>query len=364
MNNPYTYARISPGAIAGNFNAVKKALHRGTGIMAVVKSDAYGHGIVEVSKALRKAGVDALGVAFAEEGMLLRQSGIRLPLYVLSGIQPGEETLIMEHRLIPLVYDTGQIERLARAARRRHSRIDVHLKIDTGMGRLGFAYYDTAALERVADAAPSLNITGIATHVSDASGSSSFTHLQMQRFRNVKAYLESRLKRALMAHAANTDTLFCYPESHFDMVRPGISIYGYGRKGLTPAMQVFSRLISVKSLRKGFTISYGRTCRLKRDTRVGVVPVGYADGYPRMLSNKGFVGIRGERAYIMGRVTMNHIMIDIHSLRAHIGDTVLVMGKDRGLSIGADDIAALGSTISYEVLCRFGSGMRRVYGEP
>ena len=361
MNNPYTYAKISLKAVADNFRFVKQTLKNDTGVMAVVKSDAYGHGIVEVSKALKMAGVDALGVAFAEEGMLLRQSGISSPIYVLSGIQHGEEELLINNRLIPLLYDAGQVERLDRAAQQKNLGVNIHLKIDTGMGRLGFVYDDIRAFDRVIGAAEHLNIAGIATHISDAYNSAYFTGLQIKRFKKVKEYIESRLSKGMIAHVANTDTLFYYPQSHFNMVRPGISIYGYGKKGLTPAMHVFSRLISVKMLKRGSSISYGKTCRLKQDTKVGVVPIGYSDGYSRMLSNKGFVGVNGKKAYIMGRVTMNHIMINMNSVNARIGDKVLILGKDRDMYIGADEIAGLGSTISYEVLCSLGSNLRRIY---
>ena len=361
MNNPYTYARVSLDAILRNLAFVKARLDKGTAVMAVVKSDAYGHGIVEVSKAIEKAGASGLGVAFTEEGVVLRRAGVRAPVFVLSGFQHGEEDYLLEYGLIPLIYDIGQADRLNRAAKKKGRRVDVHVKIDTGMGRLGFPYKDTAAFDRLLKTADNLNIAGIATHMSDAGGSPAFTRLQITRFNAVRAMLEASLRGRLTAHIANTDTLLRYPAAHFDMVRPGISLYGYGAPGLRPSLHVFSRLISIKTLAKGSYISYGRTLRLKRDTRTGVVPVGYADGYPRALSNKGFVGVRGRKARVLGRVTMNHIMIDLTHIGAGVGDRVLVMGKDGTMRIGADELASLGSTISYELLCGMGSNVRREY---
>lgn len=361
MNNTYTYAKISLKAIADNLRFVKKHLNPGTAVMAVVKSDAYGHGMVAVSEALEKADIDALGVAFVHEGIILRDAGINAPIYVLSGVQHGEEEPLINNRLTPLLYNKEQIKALNSAAGKKGKTIDVHLKIDTGMGRLGFAYDEAGNFNRLLNLSDHLNITGVATHISDAANSAFFTKLQISRFKKVRALLESQLSRRLTAHIANTDTLFNYPESHFDMVRPGISMYGYGREGLTPSMQVLSSLISVKTLKKGYYVSYGRTYRLKHDTKIGVIPIGYADGYSRTLSNKGFAGIHGKKAHIVGRVTMNHTMLNITGLHARIGDKVLIMGGDKSIYIGADVIAEQSSTISYEVLCSLGSSLKHVY---
>lgn len=361
MNNPYTYAKISLKALAHNLASIRKHIRRGTAVMAVVKSDAYGHGIVPVSKTLESAGIDGLGVAFVQEGVMLRQAGITSPIYVLSGFQHGEEDMLVDNHLVPLIYNTEQVELLDRVSGKRHLHIDVHIKIDTGMGRLGFLYDDMTTMNDTINKIKNLSITGISTHISDACNSAYFTNIQMKRFKRVKEFLESRLSKRLISHAANTDTLFKYPESSFDMVRAGISLYGYGHKNSVPVMHIFSRLISVKTLKKGYWISYGRTYRLKRNTQVGVIPVGYADGYSRMLSNKGFVGINGKKVYLIGRVTMNHTMIDMNSINAHIGDKVLIIGKDDKMYIGADEIASLGSTISYELLCSMGSSLKRIY---
>ena len=361
MNNPYTYARIDLKGLVRNLTSVRKSIRKGTAVMAVVKSDAYGHGIVAVSTTLERAGVNGFGVAFVQEGVVLRKAGISSPIYVLSGFQRGEEDMLIDHNLVPLVYSADQVELLDRESRKRNVQRNIHLKIDTGMGRLGFLYDDMTVLNRVLEKTKNLNITGVATHISDAHDSAYFTKVQIKRFQKAQGFLESRLSRRLISHAANTDTFFNYPESCFDMVRAGISLYGYGRKGLTPVMHVFSKLISVKTLKKGYAISYGRTYRLKKDTVVGVLPVGYADGYSRMLSNKGFVGIKGKKVYVVGRVTMNHTMIDMKGIHARVGDNVLIIGKDGTMYIGADQIASLASTISYELLCSMGSSLKRIY---
>ncbi|MGB9735361.1 MAG: alanine racemase [bacterium] len=361
MNNPYTYALISFSALAHNLNVIKHKIPATTGIMAIVKSDAYGHGLVPISKELERMGVNAFGVAFVQEGLVLREHGITSPIYVLSGFQRGEEETIINNDLIPLVYNTKQIEWLDTAARGKRSAVNIHIKIDTGMGRLGVLYDDKNSILKMLNHAEHLNIHGLATHISDAHDSASFTGLQINRFKQVKAFIESKLSKKLVAHVANTDTFLNYPESVFDMIRVGISLYGYGHKDLKPVMNVFSRLISVKTLKKGSYISYGRTYRLKKDTKVGVIPVGYADGYFRTLSNKGFVGIKGKRVYIIGRVTMNHTMLDVDRSNAQVGDKVLIIGQDKKMCIGADHIARLASTISYELLCSMGSNIKRIY---
>ncbi len=361
MNNPYTYAKISLKNLKHNLGVIRKAVGRGIPVMAVVKSDAYGHGMVPVSTALEQYGIDGFGVAFVEEGAILRQAGITAPIYVLSGFQRGEEALLLANNLTPLVYSVQQIDLFNKAVGGRHLAPALHLKIDTGMGRLGFVYDDRDTLARALRRIKKLNITGIATHLSDPGGSRSYTAAQIRRFWEVRKYLESALSKQLVAHAANTDSFFHYPGAVFDMVRSGISLYGYGHKDLKPVLSVFSRLISVKTLKKGHCISYGRTYRLNRDTTVGVIPVGYADGYLRSLSNKAFVGINGKKVYSRGRVTMNHIMIDLQNIPARIGDPVLIMGQDGSLRIGADTIASLGSTISYELLCGMGASLKRSY---
>ncbi len=365
MNTAYTCARVSLRAITKNLGVIRKRLGRsgraGAAVMAVVKSDAYGHGMVPVSVALEEAGIDALGVAFVHEGVQLRDAGIRVPIYILSGVQHGEEGAVIDKGLSPLLCSREQFKALNRAAEKRRTRIDVHVKIDTGMGRLGFVYDEAELLAGSLACYSNVRVTGVATHLSDAAGSAYYTGLQIRRFEGARRSLESSLSRRLTAHVANTVALFSYPASHFDMVRPGIGLYGYGGKGLSPAMSVFSHLISVKTLRKGTWVSYGRTHRLKRDTRVGVIPMGYADGYSRMLSNRGFVGIKGKKVYSIGMVTMNHIMVDINDVDAHVGDGVLVIGEDRDMRIGADEIASRGSTISYEILCGMGLNVRRVY---
>lgn len=361
INNPYTYARISLKNLQHNLGVIRRTLRQGTRVMAVVKSDAYGHGLVPVSKTLEQGGIDGFGVAFVDEGIVLRQAGITAPIYILSGFQRGEEALLIDNSLTPLVYSTAQIELLNRAVGTRNLSPALHLKIDTGMGRLGFVYDDIGTLGKALRGMKRLNITGVATHLSAPRDSRPFTTIQIQRFQAVRQFLETALSKKLIAHAANTDTFFHYPGAVFDMVRSGISLYGYGQKDLKPVLSVFSRLISVKTLKKGYSISYGRTYRLKKNTTVGVIPVGYADGYLRSLSNKAFVGINGKKVYSIGRVTMNHIMIDMHNVPARVGDEVLIMGQDDSQRIGADTVATLGSTISYELLCSMGTRLKRIY---
>jgi|YelNatPaOPRAMG01_1025707.scaffolds.fasta_scaffold20220_2 alanine racemase len=361
MNNPYTFAIISSRALIHNLILIKQKLPINTGVMAVVKSDAYGHGLVPVSQALVNIGIEALGVAFVQEGVELRKHGITSEIYVLSGFQRGEEEALIDNNLIPLIYSTKQVEWLDKAVKQKHASLNVDIKIDTGMGRLGILYDDIDAISSILNKSRHLTIHGLATHISDASGSASFTKLQINRFKRLKTFIESKLSRRLFSHVANTDTFFNYPESYFDMVRAGISLYGYGHKDLKPVMNIFSRLISIKTLRKGYYVSYGRTYRLSKNTKVGVIPVGYADGYTRMLSNAGFVGIKGKKVYIIGRVTMNHTMINIDRLNVHIGDRVLILGEDKYMHIGADEIARRASTISYELLCNMGSRLTRIY---
>lgn len=361
MNNPYTFAEISFKALKHNLNFIRDNIPPKIRVMAIVKSDAYGHGLVPISKELEKIGIDGFGVAFVQEGITLREHGIASPIYVLSGFQQGEEESIVTNNLIPLIYNTKQIELLNDVAKKKKSITNVHIKIDTGMGRLGVLYDDRYSIMKMLDKAQYVNIHGLATHISDAQNSRSYTRLQIKRFKEAKVFIESKLSKRLTSHIANTDTFLNYSYSLFNMIRVGISLYGYGHKNLVPVMSIFSRLISLKVLKKGSYISYGRTYRLDNDTKVGVIPVGYADGYLRALSNKGFVGIKGKKVYIIGTVTMNHTMIDVNKLNTRIGDKVLIIGEDKNMRIGADQIAMLGSTISYELLCNMGSKINHIY---
>ncbi|MCL4477721.1 MAG: alanine racemase [Deltaproteobacteria bacterium] len=362
MNNSYTYAIVSLKAIKQNLSTIKHLLNPETPVMGVVKSDAYGHGIIEVSHALEDAGINTLGIAFVNEGIKLRKAGIYLPIYVLSGFQKGEEEAVIKNNLIPFVYNTEQIKSLNKTAAKLRKHTAVHLKFDTGMGRLGFLESDKGEIEKILAHTSNINITGIASHLSDALNSPSYSRMQINRFGNLYKWLKGIPgHQNITGHIANTGALIAYPESQFDMVRVGIGLYGYGDKNLTPAMSVFTSLISVKMLKKGTYISYGRTARLRHDTRIGVLPIGYADGYNRMLSNKGWVGINGKKAYTSGVVTMNHTMVKLDDIKAKIYDRVLVMGKDKGVSITAEDIAESCSTISYEILCALGSHIRKQY---
>ena len=364
-----TRAEIDLDAIAHNL-AVLRGLAAPAKVLAVVKADAYGHGVVPVATRLEEDGVDGFGVALAEEGLELREAGIRAPIVVLNGVYGSAHADVLEAGLLPVVYDLEQIEAFDRAAPERPYR--VHVKIDTGMSRLGVPLRDLDAFLDGLSRFPRCIVAGLMTHLSSADTDPSETSAQIERFEAALAKVRGRGHRPDLVHAANTAATLAHPRSRYDMVRPGGALYGIsfdlpqGRE-LRPALRLRTEIIALRDLGEGETVGYDRTFRCTRPTRVATVPMGYGDGLLRELSNRGSMLVRAMRCPILGRVSMDLTMIDVTEVPdAAIGDEVVILGEqqhgERHARIGADEIAKLAGTIAYDVMTSVSRRVPRSYG--
>ena len=356
-------AEVDLRALSNNLGVVKKKTG-GKDIMAVVKANAYGHGALELSRHLIQKGASRLGVAFTAEAIALRESGIKAPITVFFDRDNIDECI--RYKLTPTVFDLSAARKINAKARKLNKKIPVHIKVDTGMGRIGFTM--DSALKEISAIASLTNIRleGIMSHFSDADlKDKKFAKLQLKNFNSLITSLKNKKITFKHHHMANSAAVLSMPESHFDMVRPGIMLYGYGYhnvKGLKPVMSVKSNILLLKSVPKGTPISYGRTFITKRRSTIATIPFGYADGYSRKLSNKGEVLIKGRRAPVAGRVCMDTIMVDVTDIPGvNYNTKVVIMGSQGKESITAEEIARKTGTIPYEVLTSIGSRVKRVY---
>ena len=365
-------ATIDLAALVHNLNQIRKLLSEPLEIIAVVKADAYGHGAVPVARTLCQAGVQRLGVATVEEGLALRQAGLNAPILVLGAMLADQLEEAAANRLTPVLHDRESLSQTAAWAERRHVRMAVHVKIDTGMGRLGFRPEDLPAVADHQAWKGPLQLEGLMGHLADADGGNpSFTNTQLKTFQRAVAVLKARGLEAPLRHIANSAAIIRFPASHGTAVRPGIMLYGYHTlparvpaPDLKPVLSLTVPIVHIHEIRKGESVSYNRTFVAKRRSRIAVLPLGYADGYNRSLSNRGSVLIDGARAPVVGRVCMDMTMVDVTNIpQASPGTEAAVIGRQGKLEITAADIAAWQRTIPYEVLCGLGPRVRRVYRE-
>ena len=357
-----TTAFVNVDALTHNVRAIRGHVPSGTRLMAVVKANAYGHGLVPTAKVFLRAGVDHLGVAFLEEGIQLRTAGIKAPILVLGGLIGNQVRHFLEYDLELTAASPYKIEQIEHEAARLGTRARVHLKVDTGMERIGVQWTGADKLLRAADVASHVDVVGTFSHFAEAERpGSEFTEEQIRRFQqSVTPNPQVGLR-----HLANSGGVLFYPESHLDLVRPGLALYGIApgatRLSLRPALSLSTRVVYFKVVRAGTTVSYDRTWAPKRDTRVVTLPVGYGDGYMRALSNRGEVLIRGRRYPIVGRVTMDATMVDVGPEgTAYNGDEVVLIGG-AGPIIQVSDVAAWAGTIPYEILTAISARVPRVY---
>jgi alanine racemase len=365
------WAEIDCSAVQGNVRALRDTVAPAR-LLAVVKADGYGHGAVEVGRAALAAGAAALGVALVEEGVQLRDAGIDAPILVLSEPVPDAAACVVSHRLTPVVYTPVGIEALAKAvAGSGHGEpFGVHLKVDTGMHRVGAAVRDAAALVQLVQAHRELELEGVCTHlaVADEIGNP-YNDAQLDQFDAVLAQLGELGVHPKVVHAANTAAAITLPRSRYDMVRAGIGIYGVppapeldGRVPLQPAMAVKARVSYVKSLPSGARLSYGLRYELPHDARIATVPIGYGDGVPRNLSHVcGEVLVHGRRCPIAGTVTMDQLMVDVGDLPVERDDEVVLIGRQGDAEITAAEWAQRLGTIGYEIVCGIGPRVPRRY---
>lgn len=372
LNTSRTWAEINMSALSHNFELIKKTA-KSPKICAVVKANAYGHGAVAVAKAL--GGADYFAVATLEEAIELRQGGIEKPILILGYTAPEGAELLVKYKITQTVFSFKYAKKLNDNAA-SHGRIRCHIKIDSGMGRIGFPSQNDEEKRKTVDEISktkqlsNLDFEGIFTHfaASDMEGEEKFTKKQFDNFMTVVEMLESANITFEIKHAANSAALLYYPETHLDMVRPGIILYGLQPdgsvwdNGFEPVMSLKTTVILVKDGTDGGTVSYGRTAASKASRRYATLPLGYADGYSRLHSNNGKVIIRGKTAPVVGRVCMDQVVVDVTDIpNVTDGDTVTVIGTDGNAKITHEEFAAEEGKINYEAVCEIGPRVHRVY---
>jgi alanine racemase len=369
-----TWAEISLSALQENYRAIKRSLTGGAQLMAVVKANAYGHGAVECARALESMdeGVDWFGVALVEEGVALRRAGIRGRILCVGGFWQEQGNALLEYDLTPVLYRDDQAEELNARAAAAGRCADFHLKVDTGMGRLGVPYREAVEFALALRGKSHLRLTGLMTHFSDADGEGeTHTALQLARFKEVLAGLQSIGIDPAIRHLAASAGIHAYPASHGTLARAGAALYGLTRDVLTtripplavrPVMSLHARIVQLKAVPAGTPLGYGRSFHTTRESRIATLPIGYADGWRRALSNKGFVLLAGRRAPIVGRVSMDLTLIDVTDCpAAAFGETATLIGTSGTDRITSEDVAEQAGTISYEVVTGISSRVPRLY---
>jgi alanine racemase len=365
-----TYATINLAAFAYNLSCIKHYMSPGCEVMAVVKANAYGHGAVETAQALARLGIERFAVASLAEGIELRQAGLSTSIIVLGALFEEQVSDLVAHRLTPVVSDRRVLPALVKATLSQPNPYSIHLKVETGMGRLGFSPEELLSLLDNRLVSSPLRVEGIMTHLADADGmDSTFTERQLSVLRAMLEQIRQRGLTFPFVHTANSAAIVRFPDAHFSLVRPGIMLYGYHTLPalvpapiLQPVLSLRTTIVQLRTIPRGGTVSYNKTFVATRPTRIAVLPIGYADGYSRQLSHRGSVLIQGRRAPIVGLVCMDMIMVDVTDLaEVQVGQTATLIGQQGEESIGADEIANWTGTIPYEVLCGIGSRVPRLY---
>ncbi|MDD5282468.1 MAG: alanine racemase [Candidatus Omnitrophica bacterium] len=361
-----TWAEVNLSNLEHNFRQVKSRLRPQTKILVTVKADAYGHGLIPVSKRLAGAGVDYLGVASIDEGVRLRKAHIKTPILVLGLILEQDIQSLFTFKLTPTICDYELAVALSRKAVALKKPIRLHIKVDTGMGRIGVAHQDAFELVKKIHKLKSVIIEGIFTHFPFADSGRNFTAFQIKLFYKLVNELKKIGIAIPLVHAANSVGLINYRDSHFTMVRPGLVIYGLAPKPrlgikLKPALSLKTRVIFIKQVPAGYGISYGHAYITRRPAHIVTLPIGYGDGYPRNLSNLAPLLIGGKRFYVSGRICMDQIMVDVGKFKPKLADEVVLIGKQGKEKITTEQLADLAGTISYEIVCGLGSRIPRIY---
>ncbi|MBI4371866.1 MAG: alanine racemase [Elusimicrobia bacterium] len=357
-----TWAEVDLGALARNLRAFRARMPAGVKLMFVVKANAYGHDAALCARAAEASrAADWLGVSSVEEGVALREAGVRLPILILGSLYPFESALAaVAHGLTPIAASLESARRLAEVAARLGRRVDCHVKVDTGMGRIGPGPEAALAVARRLAALKAVRVQGLYTHLAKAEEDPRFTAAQLKAFRGVIAALAAEGVRPPLIHAANSAGALRHPEARFDLVRPGLAIYGLW-EGFEPVLSLKSQIVFLKTVPKGATVSYGATWRARRPTRVATLPVGYADGYARALSNRAHVLVGGRRCPVIGRVTMDQVMVDVTAAPgARVGDEVVLIGRQAAAEVPAGELARLCGTIPYETVTQLSSRVPRL----
>lgn len=371
-----TWAEIHLDNLAANFKQIRNLVSPAARVMAVVKADAYGHGAVECARRLAGEGADWFGVAIPEEGILLRAAGVTQPVLCLGGFWHGQAAACIQQKLTPVVYRLDMIDSLNQAALEAGVVADAHLKIDTGMGRLGIRFDELTEFAGQLDRFRNVRIDGLMSHLAAADDAmcQPLTLDQIRRFDEAAAILRERGYHPTYLHLSNSAGIYGHRSAWGNLVRPGGVLYGLWRDVLShsvtdpqlaPVMSLHTRISLLKWVPAGETIGYGCTFEASRKTRIAILPIGYHDGYMRALSNRAHVIIKGAYAPVVGRISMDLTLIDVTNIEGvEIGDKVTLLGWDRqspGPTVSAEDLARIAGTLSYEMTCGVGERVPRLY---
>ncbi|OGC82907.1 MAG: alanine racemase [candidate division Zixibacteria bacterium RBG_16_43_9] len=364
------YLEIDLKALASNVKKIKRRLGKKIELLAVVKADGYGHGAYEVSKTALRNGAGSFGVAFLEEGIELRENGIKAPILILSPECYVREKKLIEYDLQPVVTDLDFVNDLEKEAKKQNKIAQVYLKMDTGMRRYGIEPSLALAFVKRIQKLKNVKLKGILSQFSTTEDEDrDFAEKQLSIFKKTVKKIEELNGGRLIRSIANSGAFLKLPQSYFDQVRVGILMYGIypspklaKRVEVNPVMSLKSRLVQIKKVEKGESVGYGRTFITKRRTKIGTIPLGYADGYPWQLSNQGEVLVKGKRVPIIGRVCMDAFMVDLTDLpEVKTGEEVVLLGKQGKEKIEAHQIAGWAKSFSYEIVSRMGKRLPRVY---
>lgn len=370
--NKRTWAEVDLDAIAHNMKEIRRITDPHAKVMAVVKADAYGHGFLEITKTLLENGADCLAVALLEEAKQIRRRHIEVPILILGGTDPDAVDDLIDFDIMATVFSYDFAKTLSYAAEKKNKTAKIHIKIDTGMSRVGLVAGEENSevvreIQRIADL-PNLEIDGIFSHFATSDEEdSSYTNLQFERFMDIISLLEEKGIHIPTKHICNSAAIMMYPNMHLDMVRPGVILYGLypsdevdtSRLDLRPAMTLKARISMVKEIEKGRGVSYGKEYITDKTTKIATVPIGYADGYLRKLAGKAKMIVSGTCVPVIGRICMDQCMIDVTNVHnINTGDEVIIFGADK---ITIDDVAKWLETINYEVACVIGKRIPRIY---
>ncbi len=376
--NGRAWAEINLDAIKNNIINIRDYVSPSAKILGVVKADAYGHGFFEVAQTLLENGADALAVACIDEAVQLRRCGIECPILILGYSDINDAEDIVKNDITTACYEISLAKALSETAQRHDKKAKVHIKVDTGMGRIGYQYTSDAevnanTVEEILSIAklPNVEVEGIFTHFSVADeNDDEYTHMQFDRFCGLCEELEKRGLSIKIRHCCNSAALIRFPEMHLDMVRPGIILYGHRasdfvdceKLSLEPAMQFKAKITNLKMVESGSGISYGKKFVADKPSGIATIPVGYADGYSRVLSGKAQVIVDGKLCDIVGNICMDQCMIDVTDVNTiNIGDEVILFGRGDNIELPVESLAEKMGTINYEILCMVGKRIPRVY---
>ena len=370
------WAKVNLNNIKDNLRFIKTIIPKSTKIMAVVKANGYGHGSIEVAKAAIKAGVERLGVASVEEALELINNNIKAPMHLLSEPPISSVKIIVKNAtiknsIISTVYTKIFAKALSEEAHNQNKKCLVHVKVDTGMHRVGISTKNTISLVKYISSLPNIEIEGLFTHFACADDpENAYTLLQLRRFIELKETLKKNNLKFKIYHCANSAAMLNFSQTHLDMVRIGIAMYGLRPSEKTfspklkPALSLKAKISYLKEIEKGEGISYGLTLKTNKKSLIATVPIGYADGYPRQLSNKGVVLVKGKRVPVVGNVTMDNIMIDVTDIgEVKIGDEVVIIGNQGNKKIEVNELSKALNTIDYEIVCGITNRVPRIYVE-